>query len=111
MIKYLKNKIINFQILIQFIELGRIVSIEINHKPIDIARKGSEVCIKIEPVSGEAPKMFGRHFDENDFLMSKVTKKNKFFNLNFSLFCRFLVNQLMLLKIIFVMICKNLIGN
>lgn len=38
----------------------------------DIARKGAEVCIKIEAPSGEAPKMFGRHFDENDILMSKV---------------------------------------
>jgi translation initiation factor 5B len=39
---------------------------------LDIARKGAEVCIKIEAVGGEAPKMFGRHFDENDLLMSKV---------------------------------------
>lgn len=38
----------------------------------EVAKKGAEVCIKIEPVSGEAPKMFGRHFDENDLLMSKV---------------------------------------
>ena len=40
----------------------------------EVAKKGSEVCIKIEPVGGEAPKMFGRHFDENDLLMSKVIK-------------------------------------
>ena len=38
----------------------------------DIARKGAEVCIKIESVGGDAPKMFGRHFDETDILMSKV---------------------------------------
>ncbi|CAF3541853.1 unnamed protein product [Rotaria sordida] len=59
----------------EFIELGRIVSIELNHKPLDVARKGSEVCIKIDPVSGEAPKMFGRHFDENDLLMSKISRE------------------------------------
>ncbi|CAF1301674.1 unnamed protein product [Adineta ricciae] len=58
-----------------FIDLGRIVSIELNHKPMDIARKGAEVCIKIDPVSGEAPKMFGRHFDESDILMSKVSRE------------------------------------
>jgi len=52
--------------------LGRIVSIEMNHKPMEVARKGAEVCIKIEPVGGEAPRMFGRHFDETDLLMSKV---------------------------------------
>jgi translation initiation factor 5B len=56
----------------QSIYLGRVVSIELNHKALDLARKGAEVCIKIEAVSGEAPKMFGRHFDENDLLMSKV---------------------------------------
>ncbi|CAF3906438.1 unnamed protein product [Rotaria sp. Silwood2] len=60
----------------EFIELGRIVSIELNHKPLDTARKGAEVCIKIEPVSGEAPKMFGRHFDENDILMSKISRES-----------------------------------
>ena len=39
----------------------------------DIAHKGSEVCIKIEPTSGEAPKLFGRHFDYDDVLVSKVS--------------------------------------
>lgn len=38
----------------------------------DIARKGMEVCIKIEAVSGDSPKMFGRHFDHTDLLYSKV---------------------------------------
>lgn len=51
-----------------------VTSIENNHKPVDSARKGMEVCIKIEPISGESPKMFGRHFDETDFLISKVRK-------------------------------------
>lgn len=60
----------------EFIELGRIVSIEINHKALDIARKGAEVCIKIEPTGGEAPKMFGRHFDETDILMSKISRES-----------------------------------
>jgi len=58
------------------LDLGRIVSIELNHKPMEMARKGAEICIKIEPVSGEAPKMFGRHFDENDLLMSKITRES-----------------------------------
>lgn len=48
-------------------------SIESNHKPVDSARKGMEVCIKIEPVPGETPKLFGRHFDETDMLVSKVS--------------------------------------
>lgn len=48
-------------------------SIEMNYKQMDVARKGQEVCIKIEPIPGESPKMFGRHFDETDMLVSKVT--------------------------------------
>jgi len=56
----------------QFVDLGVVTSIESNHKTVESARKGQEVCIKIEPIAGEAPKMFGRHFDEKDFLVSKV---------------------------------------
>ncbi|KAK1129273.1 hypothetical protein K0M31_020401 [Melipona bicolor] len=54
-----------------FVELGVVTSIEYNHKPVESARKGQEVCVKIEPIPGEAPKMFGRHFDEKDFVVSK----------------------------------------
>lgn len=49
-----------------------ITSIELNHKAIDCAKKGQEVCIKIEPIPGEAPKMFGRHFEATDMIVSKV---------------------------------------
>jgi len=48
-------------------------SIEYNHKSVESARKGQEVCIKIDAVPGEAPKMFGRHFEAKDFLVSKVS--------------------------------------
>lgn len=58
--------------LLQFCDLGNVTSIEANHKPVDMARKGSEVCIKIESSSGDAPKMYGRHFDHEDLLVSKV---------------------------------------
>lgn len=37
------------------------------------ARKGQDVCIKIENVPGETPKLYGRHFDETDILVSKVS--------------------------------------
>jgi translation initiation factor 5B len=60
----------------QYIELGRIVSIEKNHKSLEIAQKDSEVCIKIAPITGEMPKMYGRHFDDNDLLISKVCTSN-----------------------------------
>jgi translation initiation factor 5B len=60
----------------EFVELGIITSIECNHKQIPTARKGQEVCIKIEPLPGESPKMFGRHFDDTDFLVSKITRQS-----------------------------------
>ena len=56
----------------QFVEIGVVSSIEINHKNFDVAKKGQEVCLKIEALGSDAPKMFGRHFDENDLVMSKV---------------------------------------
>ncbi|CAM9453307.1 unnamed protein product [Lampetra fluviatilis] len=57
-----------------FVDVGVVTSLEINHKAVDVARKGQEVCIKIEPVPGEAPKMFGRHFEASDFLVSKISR-------------------------------------
>jgi translation initiation factor 5B len=57
---------------LQFIDLGIVTTIQSNCKPVETARKGQEVCIKIDPIPGEAPKMFGRHFDEKDMLYSKV---------------------------------------
>lgn len=60
----------------EFVELGRVTSIENNHKTVDVAKKGQEVCIKIEPIPGEAPKMFGRHFDHTDILMSKISRQS-----------------------------------
>jgi len=54
------------------IELGVIASVEANHKPVEIAYKGQEVAVKIESVSGDAPKLYGRHFDHTDLLVSKV---------------------------------------
>ncbi|XP_070515677.1 eukaryotic translation initiation factor 5B isoform X2 [Cardiocondyla obscurior] len=61
---------------IPFVDLGMVTSIEYNHKSVETARKGQEVCIKIEPVPGEAPKMFGRHFEAKDFLVSKISRQS-----------------------------------
>ncbi|XP_046978266.1 eukaryotic translation initiation factor 5B [Vanessa cardui] len=58
----------------EFVDLGLVTSIEVNHKQVETARKGQEVCIKIEPIPGESPKMFGRHFDETDMLVSKISR-------------------------------------
>ncbi|XP_067119722.1 eukaryotic translation initiation factor 5B isoform X2 [Centruroides vittatus] len=60
----------------EFLDIGTVTTLELNHKSIDSARKGQEICIKIEPHSGEAPKMYGRHFDETDILVSKITRQS-----------------------------------
>lgn len=60
-------------LLLQFEDLGIVSSIEVNNKSIPTARKGMEVCIKIEPIPGETPKLYGRHFTAEDMLMSKVS--------------------------------------
>ncbi|KAJ0009539.1 hypothetical protein NQD34_001241 [Periophthalmus magnuspinnatus] len=57
-----------------FVDIGIVTSIEMNHKPVDSAKKGQEICVKIEPIPGEAPKMFGRHFEATDIIVSKITR-------------------------------------
>lgn len=57
-----------------FVDIGVVTSIEMNHKPVDTAKKGQEICIKIEPIPGESPKMYGRHFEATDIIVSKITR-------------------------------------
>jgi len=59
------------------ISLGRITSLEINHKTMDIVKKsqaGAGVAVKIEHAVYESAKMFGRHFDEKDEIVSLITR-------------------------------------
>ncbi|XP_036336321.1 eukaryotic translation initiation factor 5B [Rhagoletis pomonella] len=60
----------------EFVDIGIVTSIESNHKQIESARKGQEICIKIEPIPGESPKMFGRHFEADDMLVSKISRQS-----------------------------------
>ncbi|XP_061571952.1 eukaryotic translation initiation factor 5B [Cololabis saira] len=57
-----------------FVDIGVVTSIEVNHKAVDTAKKGQEICIKIEPIPGESPKMFGRHFEATDMIVTKITR-------------------------------------
>lgn len=54
--------------------IGVVSTIEHDHKALESARKGQEVCIKIDHTSSDAPKLYGRHFDLNDILCSKITR-------------------------------------
>ncbi|KAM4601684.1 eukaryotic translation initiation factor 5B [Polymixia lowei] len=57
-----------------FVDIGIVTSIEVNHKTVDSAKKGQEICVKIEPIPGESPKMYGRHFEATDIIVSKITR-------------------------------------
>ncbi|XP_058112111.1 eukaryotic translation initiation factor 5B-like [Magnolia sinica] len=60
-----------------FIDIGRIASIEINHKQVDIAKKGQKVAIKIASTNAEEQqKMYGRHFEIDDELVSHISRKS-----------------------------------
>jgi len=59
-----------------FIYIGVCTGIQHNNKDVDIAKKGDEVCVKIESPGGDAPKMYGRHFDETDLLISKISRES-----------------------------------
>lgn len=55
--------------------LGTVSSIERNHEQVDLAKTGDEVCIKIENTTGEAPKLYGRHFNFEDMLVSRISRE------------------------------------
>ena len=58
------------------IDIGRIASMELNHKPVDTAKRGDGVAMKIEPHNAtEATRLFGRHFTE------KVTRLGSLVNI------------------------------
>ncbi len=61
---------------LQFTDIGVVTSLEVNHKSVEVARQGVEVCIRIES-TGDAPRLYGRHFDHTDTLVSKVRTVQK----------------------------------
>ncbi len=67
------NRFISLVALVmQFTDIGVVSSIEVNHKSVEQARQGTEVCIRVES-TGDAPRLYGRHFDHTDMLVSKVS--------------------------------------
>jgi len=60
----------------EIVFLGTVTSIEQNHDLVDIAKAGDEVSIKIENTTGEAPKLYGRHFTHSDPLISRISRQS-----------------------------------
>ena len=58
------------------LEIGRVVSIEKDHKPVDKANKGDSVAIKIDTANSPNPTTtYGRHFDHTNKLYSLINRK------------------------------------
>lgn len=60
----------------EFRDIGVVTSIEANHKPKEMARAGEEACIKVEPLPGTTPELYGRHFNHEDMLVSKISRES-----------------------------------
>jgi translation initiation factor 5B len=59
------------------IDLGRIASMELNHKAVDTARAGQSVAMKIEGTNTtEQSRLYGRHFDHTDQIVSRITRES-----------------------------------
>lgn len=55
-------------------EIGVIDSIELNEKQIEVGKSGTNVCVRIQNTA-DAPRAFGRHFDDKDELCTKLSRK------------------------------------
>jgi translation initiation factor aIF-2/yIF-2 len=63
----------------EIITLGKVTSMEQNHKSVEIVKRGGAgggVAVKIECAVYETPKTYGRHFTETDELYSKITRQS-----------------------------------
>ncbi|KAH8739325.1 Fun12p GTpase [Cryptosporidium ryanae] len=54
--------------------IGRVISVEFNKKPVNEGKKGQEVAVKIQPFASDSNITYGRHFDYNDKLFSRITR-------------------------------------
>ncbi|RXK39536.1 translation initiation factor aIF-2 [Tremella mesenterica] len=61
------------------VALGKVTSIEINHKPFEVVKKsqiGAGAAVKIERASHQTAKLFGRHFDDKDEVVSLISRQS-----------------------------------
>ncbi|CAI4037077.1 hypothetical protein SMKI_01G0340 [Saccharomyces mikatae IFO 1815] len=62
----------------QTLILGKVISLEINHQPVQEVKKGQTaagVAVRLEDPSGQQP-IWGRHVDENDTLYSLISRRS-----------------------------------
>jgi len=56
-----------------YLDVGRVIGIEVNRKPVEQAKAGQTASVKIDAVNGV---LFGRQFDHTYPLYSRVTRKS-----------------------------------
>lgn len=59
-----------------FLVIGHVGSIEKDKKSVTKAKKGQQVCIKIEQATSQQHISYGRHFDHTNQLFSKITRES-----------------------------------
>ncbi|KAJ2390856.1 eukaryotic translation initiation factor 5B, partial [Coemansia sp. RSA 2603] len=63
----------------EIITLGKVISMEINHKPVEVVRRGESgagVAVRIDHIGSDNPKTYGRQFDDSDDIYSRITRKS-----------------------------------
>jgi translation initiation factor 5B len=55
--------------------IGKVISIQNNHKDVDIGKKTSSVCIKVDNQENQNI-AYGRQFDHNDTLYSRISRES-----------------------------------
>jgi len=58
------------------IVLGKVVSIQQDHKEVSVCKKDEDCAIKIEQMAGGQDYYFGRHFNASDNLVSKLSRES-----------------------------------
>jgi translation initiation factor 5B len=59
-----------------FISIGRVVSMEKDHKEVTTASKGDDIAVKIEQNANDQEYYYGRHFTYTDKLVSKISRES-----------------------------------
>eukprot|EP00960_Hanusia_phi_P044945 756940-Hanusia_phi.AAC.3 len=61
---------------LEFLEIGKVTSIQNNHKEVKVAKVGMSVAVKIEPMNDlQSHILYGRQFDHKVKLYSKITRE------------------------------------
>merc|ERR1740121_2543655 len=59
-----------------FLEIGRVSSIEKDRKPVKTGKTGEQVCVKIEQNTAQKHITYGRHFDHTCDLYSSISRQS-----------------------------------